>query len=241
MSNAQILVNQFFKYINTTTGRDKVNRTLQHTFKFLLAYNIKYNGKEETIAWIRNVIKNIQLSRKFVRIGKPLEHANTFYKTLTAKDDLSKYCLLGRNLAYTIYLTFDMMVWFHKSGVKKQENIKQITKNAQRFWFIGIICGIINESFKLKKTTEKIASITNVTPSDEKDPEIQKRNADDLKNLLVKKRNHYLTLTQHFCDFVHPISSLGFYKIDPLYLGLFGITSSILGARAQWIKVNGKK
>jgi len=241
MSNTQILVNQFFKYINTTTGRDKINRTLQHTFKFLLAYNIKYNGKEETIAWIRNVIKNIQLSRKFVRIGKPLEHVNTFYKSLTLKNDFSKYCVLGRNFAYSMYLTFDMMVWFHKSGVRKHENIKDISKNAQRFWLIGIIFGIMNECYKLKNTTAKIATISNYTPVDEKDPEIKKRNADDLKKLLEKKKNHYLTLTQHFCDFVHPISSLGFYRIEPIYLGLFGITSSILGARAQWIKVNGKK
>jgi len=241
MSDKAVLVNQFFKYINTTTGRDKINRTLQHIFKFLLAYNIKYNGKEETIVWIRNVIKNIQLSRKFVRIGKPLEHINTFYKTLTMKDDFSKYCVLGRNFAYAIYLTFDMMVWFHKSGVRKHENIKTISKNAQRFWLIGIIFGILNESFKLKLTTEKIATISNVPSADEKEPEVQKRDADELKKLLDKKRNHYLTLTQHFCDFVHPISTLGFYRIDPIYLGLFGITSSILGARAQWIKVNGKK
>ncbi|KAG4096518.1 peroxisomal biogenesis factor 11 [Neocallimastix lanati (nom. inval.)] len=241
MSDKTVLINQFFKYINTTTGRDKINRTLQHTFKFLLAYNIKYNGKEETIAWIRNVIKNIQLSRKFVRIGKPLEHLNTFYKSLTLKDDFSKYCVLGRNLAYTIYLTFDMMVWFHKSGVKKSENIKNISKNSQRFWLIGIIFGIMNELFKLRKTNEKIFAITNVKSIDEEKPEEKKRNADDLKKLLDKKRNHYLTLTQHFCDFVHPISGLGFCRIDPLYLGLFGITSSVLGARAQWIKVNGKK
>jgi len=241
MSSSAVLVNQFFKYINTTTGRDKVNRTLQHVFKTLLAYNLKYNGKEETINWIRNVIKNIQLARKFVRIGKPLEHANTFYKSLTLKDDFSKYCVLGRNFAYTIYLTFDMLVWFHKSGVKKHENIKQITKNAQRFWLIGIIFGIMNETYKLRKTKEKIASITAVSPVEEKEPEQKKRSADDLKMLLDKKRNHYITLVQHFCDFVHPISTLGYYRIDPLYLGFCGITSSILGARAQWIKVNGKK
>jgi len=241
MSDKSVLVSQFFKYINTTTGRDKVNRTCQHFFKFLLYYNIKYNGKEETIAWIKNVIKNIQLSRKFVRIGRPLEHLNTFYKTLTVKDDFSKYCVLGRNFAYTIYLTYDTMIWFHKANVKKFENYKSITTNAQKFWLMGIIFGMMNELYKLKKTKEKILSITSLKDTEENEPEEKKRNADDLKKLLDRKRNHYLTLTQHFCDFVHPISGLGFYPIEPIYLALFGITSSILGARAQWIKVNGKK
>jgi len=39
-------------------------RTLQYTFKFILALCEKYYYKEEIHAWFRNIIKNIQLSRK---------------------------------------------------------------------------------------------------------------------------------------------------------------------------------
>lgn len=238
MSQAK-LIDQYIKYINTATGRDKVNRTLQHLFKFLLAYNIKHNGSEETLKWLSNVIKNIQLSRKFVRIGKPIENVRTFTKTLALKDDFTKYCLLGRNAAYAIYLTFDMMVWFHKSGVKKSDNIKEITKNAQRFWLIGIIFGIMNELYKFRKTLDKIATTKLI--ADAEDEKIKEQKAKELKDLQYKKKNHCLTLTQHFCDFIHPITSLGYTRISPIYLGVAGITSSVLGARAQWIKVNGKK
>ncbi|ORX56492.1 peroxisomal biogenesis factor 11 [Piromyces finnis] len=230
---------KILKYIHTTTGRDKINRTLQYIFKLFLAYNIKYNNNnEETIILIRKIITNITLSRKFVRIGRPLEHLNTFYISLNLKDDFSKYCVIIRNLAYAIYLTFDMMIWIYKSGIMKFENFKIIYVNSQLFWLIGIIFGILNEIYKLKRNSEKITEIYECNISDEK--ESKKRKNDDLKDLSYYQKNHYLTLTQHSCDLLQPISSLGIFVIEPILLALFGIVSSVIGARNQWIKVNGK-
>ena len=38
-----------------------------------------------------------------------------------------------------------MIIWIHKSGILKYENINLISMNAQIFWLIGISSGIFNE------------------------------------------------------------------------------------------------
>ncbi|OUM61486.1 hypothetical protein PIROE2DRAFT_45167, partial [Piromyces sp. E2] len=220
-------------------------RTLQYTFKFILALNIIYNGSEETIACLRTIVRNIQISRQFVRLGRPLEHMYSFYKSLNLKEDLSKYCILGRNLAYAIYLTFDTIVWIHKSGIMKFENMKTISINSQFFWLIGITFGIIHEIYILSRIMGKVSEMKDVFSSKEekekeKEIEVRKRRSDDFRIILDERNNHCLILIQHSCDFLQPISYLGIYRIEPIFLALFGIISSLIGARTQWIKVNGK-
>lgn len=239
--NNNTFVNHFFKYINTAVGRDKVNRFLQYLFKFFLAYSIKYNGSEEIIQWNRNVIKHIQLTRKFVRIGKPLEHLNVFYKTLTAKDSFSKYCILGRHMAYAIYLTFDMFIWIHRAGIMKYDNLKTISINAKTFWMIGIVFGILNEIYLLSLATGRIIALQSKNTL-YLDGQPKKSYPEDVyyhrKLQLNQQRNHYFCLIQYFCDFFQPACALGLLFVDPIVLALMGVLSSILGARSQWIKVN---
>jgi len=129
-----------------------------------------------------------------------------------------------------------MIIWIHKSGILKYENINLISMNAQIFWLIGISSGIFNEIYKLKKKTEKYQIIKNIQIDNENENETKKKKINQQNNIFDK---HYLILIQYLCDFFQPISSLGIYRIDPIYLALFGIISSILGIYFQWIKVNG--
>jgi len=136
-----------------------------------------------------------------------------------------------------------MTIWIHKSGIMKYDNINLFSMNAQIFWLIGITSGIFNEIYKLEKTIEKIDTIRNtiknIQNSNEKENEAKKTKIEKENDLLDKQKKHYLILIQYFCDFFQPISSLSIYRIDPIYLALFGIISSILGIYFQWIKVNG--
>jgi len=137
-----------------------------------------------------------------------------------------------------------MMIWLHKAGIFKYDNIKTISFNSQIFWLLGITFGIIREIYILIKIAEDISEIRIVSLKEkkekDKDIEIRKRRMDDLKYLYNKKKNHYLTLTQHTCDFLHPTTRLGIFHVEPIFLAIFGIISSLIGARTQWIKVNGK-
>ena len=133
-----------------------------------------------------------------------------------------------------------MIIWIHKSGIMKYDNINLLSMNAQIFWLIGITSGIFNEIYKLEKTIEKIEIIKSNQNNNKKENEIKKKKKKDQQNELFNKlKKHYLILIQYFCDFFQPISSLSIYRIDPIYLALFGIISSILGIYFQWIKVNG--
>jgi len=126
-----------------------------------------------------------------------------------------------------------MMIWIHKSGIMNYDNINLLSLNAQIFWLIGITSGILNEIYKLEKTIEKIDIIKNIQYSNEKENKCEKKKIGQQDDLLDKQKKHYLILIQYLCDFFQPISSLGIYRIDSIYLALFGIISSILGIHFQ--------
>ena len=48
-------------------------------------------------------------------------------------------------------------------------------------------------------------------------------------------------MLQDACEWVNPATSNGILGLSDGTIGLTGVVSSLLGARAQWLKVNGAK
>jgi len=80
-----------------------------------------------------------------------------------------------------------MIIWIHKSGIMKYDNINLLSMNAQIFWLIGITSGIFNEIYKLEKTIEKIEIIKSNQNNNKKEKEIKKKKKKNKKNKLFKK------------------------------------------------------
>lgn len=94
-------------------GRDKLLRTLQYFSRFYAWYLLRTNSPVRFIAPWEAIKKQFGLSRKLLRVGKNVEHFKAAAMAADSKtmDPVLKYCAVGRQLGYAMYLSFDMIAY----------------------------------------------------------------------------------------------------------------------------------
>lgn len=94
-------------------GRDKLLRTLQYFSRFYAWYLFRTNNPARLIAPYEAIKKNFGLTRKALRIGKNVEHFKAAAVAADSKgmDAVLKYCAVGRQLGYGMYLSLDTITY----------------------------------------------------------------------------------------------------------------------------------
>lgn len=59
------------------------------------------------------------------------------------RDEVLRYCAVGRQLGYAMYLTLDMATYLDSAGIWKSESAKRLQKEAYRAWFVGLMFNAI--------------------------------------------------------------------------------------------------
>ncbi|KAG9306088.1 hypothetical protein G9A89_015992 [Geosiphon pyriformis] len=224
---------QTLKYAGTTVGRDKVYRTIQYFSRFFAWHLYRQGYSKESIQRFTNLKNTLALSRKLMRLGKPLEHLQAASKSLREQDEFLKFASVGRQLGYAGYLFCDTFSWAHLAGVYKFNQIKRINQNAARFWFIGLVFSIIGGLYKLRQISmhEKISKHFETA-----DNSLVKN---EIKPLSRERKGVREQLIQDCLDLMIPSSSLGYLHLDDGLLGIVGLITSLMGVRNQWRKVHG--
>ncbi|KAM0751347.1 peroxisomal biogenesis factor 11 [Meredithblackwellia eburnea MCA 4105] len=230
-------ISQSLKVGSTTVGRDKLYRTIQYTARFLAWYCLRKGYTTETVARLSALKSTLGLSRKLMRIGKPLEHGQAAIKALDVSDPVLKFTALGRQLGYAGYLYHDMLAWAHTAKVYPfaPETIKKINDRAAKLWLTGILFSIVSSIYKLLGLRKKEALARRVGPS-EKETD---RKA-SLKAIRVQQGAVRYQLVQDLLDSLLPSGSLGYHHLDEGVLGIAGTITSIMGLRTQIDKVLNK-
>lgn len=84
------------------------------------------------------------------RIGRTQEFMRAISKSSTIKDAVLRYLQIARSLSLALWLSNDMLVWFHSIGFRQYPNIAQISTRANRFWLGGALCGVAQDVYKLR-------------------------------------------------------------------------------------------
>ncbi|GAA6062226.1 hypothetical protein JCM10212_006461, partial [Sporobolomyces blumeae] len=136
---------------STTVGRDKLYRAIQYFARFLAFYCLRKGYSNDTVARLSALKSVLGLSRKLMRIGKPLEHAQAAVKALDVQDPVIKFTTLGRQLGYAGYLFNDMLVWAHSTKVRPValSHFAVLQRRAARLWFAGIAFSIASSVYKV--------------------------------------------------------------------------------------------
>ena len=97
----------------STVGRDKLLRTLQYFSRFYAWYLFRTNNPARLIAPYEAVKKQFGLTRKALRLGKNVEHFKAAASAADSKnmDPVLKYCAVGRQLGYAMYLSLDAVTY----------------------------------------------------------------------------------------------------------------------------------
>ena len=96
-----------------TVGRDKLLRTLQYFSRFYAWYLFRTNNPARLIAPYEAIKKQFGLTRKALRLGKNVEHFKAAASAADSKnmDPVLKYCAVGRQMGYAMYLSLDAVTY----------------------------------------------------------------------------------------------------------------------------------
>ncbi|KAF9437126.1 Peroxisomal membrane protein PMP27 [Entomortierella beljakovae] len=231
-----INVQPWLKFTATVVGRDKIYRAVQYFSRFLAWYLFRQGATKETVARFNNLKKTLGLSRKLMRFGKPVEHLENAAKATSLKDEVIRFCTVGRQLAYAGYLTLDGLIFIDGSGAYKFKNIKTYSKNASRFWLAGIVFSFICGLYKTRQIQMRREAAARGLAHSGESEKSQART--DLKAIAKEQHSVNKQLLQDGLDMLLPASGLGYLDLDDGALGLIGTATAIMGAQAQWNKVN---
>ncbi|KAG9253732.1 peroxisomal biogenesis factor 11 [Emericellopsis atlantica] len=221
-------VAHYLKFLSTTLGRDKLLRTIQYFARFYAWYLLRTNATPAAIAPWTATKKQFGLVRKFLRIGKNIEHLKAAATATDAKsmDPVLRYTTVGRQLGYAGYLTFDAGTVLDAAGIRKWEGAKRLQTEAYRFWAMGLTFSVVAQVYTLWKLKQREAKV------DKKDGE----GVVESKRITVERAVSKMQLTSDLCDLTVPLSALAWVNFDDGVVGLAGTVSSLIGVYNQWKK-----
>ncbi|KAK5815264.1 peroxisomal biogenesis factor 11 [Linnemannia elongata] len=238
MSNAVINVQPWLKFTATTVGRDKIYRAVQYFSRFLAWYLLRQGSSKETVARFNNLKKTLALSRKLMRFGKPVEHLEAAVIATGVKDEFLRFCVIGKQLAYAGYLSYDALIFLDGAGAYKFTNIKRYTELANKFWLAGIVFSFISGLYKTRQVQiRRQAALRGLKHNGESEKAYSRT---ELTALAREQHALNKVLLQDGLDMLIPASGLNYVNLDDGAVGLIGTATSLMGAQSHWAKVNNK-
>jgi peroxin-11B len=132
------------------------------------------------------------------------------------------------------------------TGIRKISNVKQISRQAYKFWMTGLLFNAFAGFYKLYQLKQR-SQLVNKKEGEgavegkqlEKYGNPNRRTPEaQLPNICLNREWNAtsLQLVSDLCDLVVPTASLGFADLDDGIVGLAGTVSSLLGVYSVWKK-----
>ncbi|KAG0359573.1 peroxisomal biogenesis factor 11 [Gamsiella multidivaricata] len=237
--SAIINVQPWLKFTATTVGRDKLYRAVQYFSRFLAWYLMRQGYSKETVVRFNNLKKSLALSRKLMRIGKPIEHVESAVLASNIKDEFLRFCSVGKQLSYAGYLTYDALIFLDGAGAYRFQNIKRYNELASKFWLSGILFSFVIGLYRTRQIQiRRETAMRGLRHQGENEKSTART---ELQGLAREQHGVNKQLLQDGLDALIPSSSLNYVDLDDGVVGLIGTVTSIMGAQTQWAKVNKAK
>ncbi|KXN89907.1 Peroxisomal membrane protein PMP30A, partial [Leucoagaricus sp. SymC.cos] len=215
-------------------------RAVQYFARFYAWYLLRNGNKDEAARWA-GLKAHLGLARKHslvIRLGKPMEHLQAALKaSLTSDPPAETITTVARQIGYFGYLIYDTLVWASTIKFMKLDprTSQRVARRAFQFWFAGIVFSIINGALKTARLNKEERRIQGSVPWGVPFP---RSNINTPESARTATRQQIII---DMCDAWIPATGSGILNINEGALGILGLISSLLGAKAQWIAVNGKK
>ncbi|TFK41036.1 peroxisomal biogenesis factor 11 [Crucibulum laeve] len=236
-------VSQSLKFGATTLGRDKTYRAVQYFARFLGWYLLRKGDKLEAARWTA-LKAHLGTARKLMRLGKPMEHLQAALRACFSPGPAAEtITTIARQIGYFGYLTYDVVVWANsiKFITLSPEMAKRVAKTSFRFWFTGIAFSLISGVLKASRLAKEAKRLESTKSWGEKDLADEAAREVKLTAVESARKSTRQQLVIDLLDIWIPATGAEILNINEGALGIFGLISSVLGAKAQWAAVNGKK
>ncbi|KAJ3561281.1 hypothetical protein NP233_g10292 [Leucocoprinus birnbaumii] len=237
------IVSQSLKYGGTNLGRDKAYRAIQYFARLYAWYLLRQGGKEEAARWTA-LKAHLGLARKLMRLGKPMEHLQAAFKASFSSGPAAEVITtVARQIGYFVFLTYDTVIWANTIKFIKldPETAQRVAKRSFQFWFAGIVFSLINGVLKTARLQKEQRALQESAPWGEKDLGEEAARETKLNAVKIARGATRKQMIIDMCDVWIPATGAGVTNLNEGALGILGLISSLLGVKAQWIAVNGKK
>jgi len=236
-------ISESLKFGATTLGRDKTYRAVQYFARFFSWYLTSKGEKLEAARWSALKV-HLGTARKLMRLGKPMEHLQAALRaTLTSGPVIEQITTIARQIGYFGYLSYDVFAWAHtiKFITLSPETAKKVSKQSFRFWFAGIVFSLVNGVLKASRLATEAKQLRASKPWGEKDLADEATRETKLNAVEAARKSTRQQFIIDLLDVWIPATGADILDINEGTLGICGLISSLLGAKAQWQAVNLKK
>lgn len=98
------------RYLNTTTGREKLCRLVQYFARFYAFYLFRVGGSKVEVERWTNLKSHIANGRKFFRLLKPIEFGRVAHKSLTVSDEILRATAVLKQIGMALYYSSEVFV-----------------------------------------------------------------------------------------------------------------------------------
>jgi hypothetical protein len=128
----------FLKWLEATTGRDKVYRFVAYFSKWVVQVLKDNKWNPDLAERLTKGASTIGQTRKLMRFFRSLEYLQEFLKSFGVKDDLERFVSLFKAFSLGVWMAADHLQWLHKAGyLKLNDSIKRIDEIHSKAWFWG--------------------------------------------------------------------------------------------------------
>lgn len=170
-----------------------------------------------------------------LRFGKSLEVFKGALKSVHLSDAWLAFTLTVNKICQSIFLLTDHIIWLSRSGLLKNIDTLKWQQRSNKFWLISLVMGLVRDIYEINRavaSSSRYKSLSScigtslVSIRSSKDVSMC---ATSFFDFLSTNRHLTIDFIKNCCDVFIPLTSMGYVKLSPRLIGLFGVTSSIAG------------
>ncbi|XP_077320105.1 peroxisomal membrane protein 11B isoform X2 [Lithobates pipiens] len=239
------------RFSGQSQAKERLIRAAQYACT-LLGYTLQKNGASaELVAVIKQVEAHFSLSRKLFRLGNSVDALESAKRAIHLSDVVLRFCITVSHLNRAMYFACDNILWLGKTGLSREMDQEKWSQRSFRYYLFSLIMNLSRDLYELKllmeaetgskRSSSRLAAENGVvsrgSPSHHQMVVLQLRL---LIHVLRSNPPLLLDLAKNTCDLFIPLDKLGLYKTNPGFVGLCGLTSSILSILSivyPWLKL----
>ncbi|XP_054856478.1 peroxisomal membrane protein 11B [Eublepharis macularius] len=245
-------MDSWVRFSAQSQAKERVFRAAQYACT-LLGYTLQKNGTSpDFLARIKQLEAHLSLGRKLFRLGNSADALEAAKRAIHLSDIVLRFCITVSHLNRAMYFACDNILWAGKSGLVPHTDQEKWSQRSFRYYLFALIMNLSRDAYEIRLLMEremngkcqKGAGDNSCTPrEDGKLQQLTLRLKLQLRLLVHVLRNNpplLVDVVKNACDIFIPLDKLGLYKTSPGFVGLCGLTSSLLSILTivhPWLKL----
>uniref|UniRef100_J3S991 Peroxisomal membrane protein 11B-like n=1 Tax=Crotalus adamanteus TaxID=8729 RepID=J3S991_CROAD len=246
-------MDSWVRFSAQSQAKERVFRAAQYACT-LLSYALQKNGAgPDFLARIKQLESHLSLGRKLFRLGNSADALEAAKRAIHLSDIVLRFCITVSHLNRAMYFACDNILWAGKSGLVPHMDHEKWSQRSFRYYLFALIMNLSRDAYEIRLLMECEVNAKShkgscrngrSTPGeDHRSHQLAQRLKLQLCLLAQVLRNNpplLLDVMKNACDIFIPLDKLGMYKTSSGFVGLCGLTSSILSILTilhPWLKL----